>query len=429
MRKRASVLLLVVACLAGAPSAASAAPASPPRAHSAQIGTAIAGAFASKLALTGAGYLTKHLQSGALGDTGKNIGNLLATVGLADPSPAEILGEIQGLRAQLDATHAKVTEVASQLDKINEAVASGFYSTNVQFLNSIRGAVITGLQKLRQIAELPPGADRTAVVADLIKLYDRDLRDKFAEVELRLTGGAPGASGILQLASKRAQAAAQPFYVHKVSMFARDVYEDYALMQASMLTIQVNILHYERASTTRIEQAINAVKEQLDREWLSFPHGVVFRNTVLDTRTMRLWSWGANYNACDALPANATTLQINTCIYDNGHNELSVKFDPPCQWCYMHNYLPTNGGQGWARPTVAQLQQLRAGNSGAGVDWMNRTGGFPTWLRDSWATEAGATTANVVTLGNGAHSVQPRSHLYHLLMVGIEEPRYYYFLP
>ena len=245
------------------------------------------------------------MKTGALGSTGKNIGNFLSDAGLADPSPAQILGEIQGLRQEVAALNTQVNGISAQLDRLGAAVASGFYSTNVALANHIRGAVMTGSQKLQKIAAAPP-ADRHEMAATS-SIYNRNLKDKELTFELYLTGGAPGADGILQLASKRGTSARPPFLTTPMTEFARTVWKDYAMVQAEWLTLTVNVLHYTKAKPERITEAITEANGALDREWRVFPgSSVVFPNTVLDTRTMLLWTWKANVTGARASTTPAT---------------------------------------------------------------------------------------------------------------------------
>jgi hypothetical protein len=424
VRKR----LLPVACLlAAALPLATAAPAvaakRPARAHQTSIAGDVAGAFAAKLATTGATYLINHLKTGALGDTGKSIGNFLGSVGLADPSPAQILGEIQGLRQQVDALNTQVNGLSSQLDQLGAAVASGTYSTNVALANHIRGAVMTGTQKLARIAAATP-ADRKELADDFVDFYDRNLKDKELTFELYLTGGAPGADGIIKLAAKRARSAAQPFFTTQMSEFARDVWKDYAMVQGEWLTLHLNVLHYRKVRGERIAEAITAMSDALNREWAGVPSSSVFPNTVIDTRTSLMWSWRIDASACRSFDEKGDWRGFNRCAYDHGQSASKAPYAGAPGYLHMDS---TNGSPpgGWKRPSVAELQALRTGTTGSGPAWLHSRGGFPAAISDVWAQPQAGTFAPVVTMTTGAASNQPVTNAYYTMLVGQIVPEWY----
>ena len=420
MRPRLLAVPLSLCFVVAAPAVA---PAAPPAAAVAKKATKrpqaraavvkeVAGAFASRLATAGAPYLIDHLKAGALGDTGRSIGNLLGDSGLAEPTPTQVLGEIQGLRRQVDALSQQVNGVSVQLDRLGAAVADANYSNLVAQASSIRGAVIRGETLLRQIAESAP-SERDRLADELVTLYDRDLRGKEETLELYLVGGAAGADGILQAASKRARSAAQPFATHAMTQFARDVYNDYALVQAAMLTIRLNVLHREEAPVSYMNHAITQTEEAIKRQFRVLPPYVVFEGMVLDTRTSQLWSWKVDATPCQDLTTNGA---INGCIYARSQEASRSTYDLPAG-SHWTSAASSNGIRHPRRPFLGEVLALRTGASGSGPRWMHERGGFPASMSDVWTLAVNGNQAQVVTMGSGAVSIQPRSNRYYRLMV------------
>jgi hypothetical protein len=438
--KRLVLGCLIGACCLSAPAAAMAS-AQAPKARTAAVGTDIAGAFAAKLATTGASYLISKLQDGALGSTGKSIGNFLSDAGLgapgADPAITAIKEELKVVNERLVGLQQEVGVLNTKLDQLGATVSNGNYSILVAFANKLRSAVLTGDKKLREIAAAPV-AERRSLAVDFVDFYRRELKDKELEFENYLTGGnVPGAEGILKISSRKARSAAQPFFTHAMSEFAPQVWGDYALVQAVWLEERLNFMHFEHRSVAQMQAAINETNDATGREFRELPPSRIFSNTVLDTRTSLLWSWRIDPSGCnsksaeidriqarlDALlatpirkrPADYTSQVIdlraelrasygayNQCLYDHGAHAAPGIWDLNSDRTTTE---PTNGSPppGWKRPTVDQIKALDAGASGAVPAWLASRGGFPSSITgEVWASNRSGNNASTVNQTNGA---------------------------
>jgi hypothetical protein len=417
--------IVTLACLgalslSGAAQAAPSAqrpPAPEPAAHTAAIGTDIAGAFAAKLATSGATYLIGQLQGGALGGTGKSIGDFLSSAGLGDPNAA-VLAEFKAVNARLDALQQSVGELGSKIDQLAATQANSAYTNHVAFATKLRSAVITGEEKLRHIATSPI-AERPALAEAFVRFYERNLADTQREFEHYLTGGGvAGADGILQLASKRSRSAAQPFFTHAMSDFPHQVWKEYSLVQAVWLQEELNVLAYQHASAARITEAIAVTKAILDREWAVMPVLTVFPNTVIDTRTSLLWSWRVDGTPCKDHTTNSA---YNTCIYARGGHASQGPFDLSIY--SPGNVQATNGSPpaGFARPTVSEIQKLDSGASGAAVPgWLHAHGGFPASITgEVWSSATSGTTATTVNQSSGAQANRAKTEAHYTLLTGL----------
>ncbi|MCW2951205.1 MAG: hypothetical protein JWQ48_375 [Conexibacter sp.] len=392
-----------------------------PAAHTTAIGTDIAGAFAAKLATSGASYLIGQLQGGALGGTGKSIGDFLSSAGLGDPNAA-VLAEFKAVNARLDTLQQSVGELGSKIDQLAASQANNAYSNHVAHATKLRSAVLTGEEKLRQIAAAPI-ADRPELAAAFVKFYNHNLADNQKEFEHYLTGGGvAGADGIFQLASKRSRSAAQPFFTATMSEFPRQVWQEYTLIQAVWLQETLNVLAYERASEARIVAAIAVTKAEIDREWATIPPMSVFPNTVIDVRTSQMWSWRVDGTPC----ADHTTARTyNTCIYARGAH---ASKGPWSLTTYSTgNVDATNGspGSGWARPTISELQKLDSGASGAAVPgWLHATGGFPAAITgEVWTSAVSGNNATTVNQSSGATASRAKAEAHYSLLTGAVDTR------
>ncbi|HEY4279265.1 MAG TPA: hypothetical protein VGM91_13665 [Conexibacter sp.] len=438
MKTRSCIALL--ACLASlalsgvaqaAPSERPAAPSAPvslvpgatkaapnaPTAHTAAIGTDIAGAFAGKLATAGASYLIGQLQTGALGGTGKTIGDFLSKAGLGDPNAA-VLAEFRAVNERLDALKEDVAELGGKIDALASAHANGVYSTHIALANPLRSAVLTGAELLERIARAPI-AERPELAEEFVAFYDRRLANHEREFENYLTGGGVhGADGILQLASKRSFAAAQPFFTTQMSDFPRTVWHDYTMLQATWLQLQLNVMVYRGASAERVREAIGAAEGRINREWATIPSLTVFPNTVIDTRTNLMWSWKIDATPCSHLDTTKTYRDFNLCIYSHGQDASRAPYR--VQYGYTSLWA-TNGSppSGWKHPTVAQLQGLVHGQQGGAGHWLHTRGGFPGALgNETWTSQTSGASATTFNLSNGATASRAMTDSHYWMGVG-----------
>jgi hypothetical protein len=430
MRARPLVLLAVTAAslaVMTAPASAATRPHRARRAHAAGVGTDIAGAFAAKLATAGASYMITHLKAGALGETGKSIGSFLSDVGLGDPN-APLLEEFKAVNAKLDSLTADVGALSTKLDQLGAAQASGTYAILVAHANRLRSSVITEGTRLRSIAAAPVH-ERPALAQEFVSFYDANLAGHELEFENYLTGGGvPGADGIIQLSSRRAKSAAQPFFTHTMSMFPREVINEYMMVQATWLEEELNVLHYKKAPKSRVEEAIFAAEQRLNREWAKLPPAIVFPNTVVDTRTNLMWTWRIDGRSCDGITGNAP---YNTCMYALGHN--ASKFPYDSKYYSSTSTEPTNGSPppGWKRPTPDQVKTLDAGSSGGVASWLSSRGGFPASMTgEVWTSTTNATQAQTVNQANGAVVWRNRTESHYTLLQGESAAQaFWYWLP
>jgi hypothetical protein len=449
--KRLLLGCVACVCCSMTPVAATAS-AQVPKARSAAVGTDIAGAFAAKLATTGASYLISKLQDGALGDTGKSIGNFLSDAGLGAPAvDTAVKEELKIVNERLVGVQQEVGVLSTKLDQLGATVSNGNYSILVAFANKLRSAVLTGDKKLREIAAAPV-ADRRSLAVDFVDFYRRELKDKELEFENYLTGGnVPGAEGILKISSRKARSAAQPFFTYTMSEFAPQVWGDYALVQAVWLEERLNFMHFEHKSVAQMQVAINEANDATGREFRELPPSRIFPNTVLDTRTSLLWSWRIDPSGCNAKNAeidrimasadalfalrkrpadyfaqqanlrtelSAARVAYNQCLYDHGADAARGVWD-------LNNdratTVPTNGSPppGWARPTVDQIRTLDASANGAVPAWLASRGGFPSSITgEVWTSNRSGSNASTVNQANGAVNSRDINQKHFTLLQG-----------
>jgi hypothetical protein len=433
-----------------------------PKARTASIGVDIAGAFAAKLATGGAGYLISKLQDGALGDTGKSIGNFLSDAGLGAPAADNaIKEELKVVNERLVGLQQEVGVLNTKLDQLGATVSNGNYSILVAFANKLRSAVLTGDKKLREIAAAPLG-ERRALAVDFADFYRRELKDKELEFENYLTGGnVPGADGILRISSRKARSAAQPFFTYTMSEFPPQVFADYALVQAVWLEERLNFMHFEHKSAAQMQAAITETNDATSREFRELPPSRIFRNTVIDTRTSVLWSWRIDPSGCSSKLAETRTIQArldallatparnrpadylnqltnlraelsasngayNRCLYDHGADAA------PGIWDLNSDNAttpPTNSSPpaGWKRPTVDQIKGLDAGATGAAPAWLASRGGFPSRITgEVWASNRSGNSASTVNQSDGAVNNRDINQKHFSLLQGLTMDSWYW---
>jgi hypothetical protein len=416
-------MLLSVSAVAPAASAA----ASPPAAHAA-VSPAAAAAFAADIAKAGAPLLIKHLKAGALGDTGKSIGNFLSDAGLGDPTVA-LLEEFKAVDARLSVLQQDSNAASKKLDDLLGAVATGNYSNLVAHANSLRSSVLHAAELLALIDTRPSLADRKAEAVTLVDFYKRHLEGMQRTFEGYLTGGAvAGADGILQLASKRSRSAARPFYTSTMSALAPDVYSSYAMVQAVWLELDINVLHYHKAAPHLITEAIARTEAAIAREGQPaiVPQHRVDRNVVVDTRTGLVWSWVIDLTPCsETEDSKAARQRFSKCLVDNGANVAALPF---AAWTAAESgkgRIPANlPPPSPVRPTVDQLRALDTieaadrGQPGGVPAWLHKRGGFPSALTgEVWTSPQTGTTDKTFNQSTGAVNDRPVTQSFFSLVV------------
>jgi hypothetical protein len=409
---------LVVCVVSIAPTASAA-----PRAHK----SSAAAVVGTKLAEGGARYLIGQLKTGALGSTGQDVGNFLTHIGLYDDTKerlAAIESQLELVNQRLAALEAQVSTLNTKIDQLGSAVANGAYSTHVALANPLRSAVIQGQHLLLAVARGSTPEERAGRAKTFAEFYAHRLRFHEVEFERYLTGGAVGADGILQLASKKSRAAAQPFYTNALSMFTRDVYNDYAFVQAAWLELEINYLHHEGKSHD-IEASIANTEGALTREWRAVPSGLVFPNTVIDTRSGLLWTWTVDSGTCFNL---TSTRAVNTCIYGRAEHVARAPYD--ASHTGSKNLQATNGSPpaGWRRATTDEVLALDSGWSGTPASWLHAKGGFPKALTGLvWTAPKSGTTAVAVDQTTGATATRAATESHHTLLTGDSGIPYFQF--
>jgi hypothetical protein len=458
--KRLGLTCLVCLCCWVVPSGVAQASQPPPRASAATLPGDIATGFAFQIASHGAGYLVQKLQDGALGSTGVSIGNFLSDIGLGSKQDTAVQEELKVLNERMGKLQQDVVDVNNKLEKLGATVSNGNYAILVAFANKLRSAVLTGDRKLREIAATPPGAERRALAAEFADFYRRELKDKELEFENYLTGGGvSGADGILQLASRKARSAAQPFFTYPMSQFPRQVLADYGLVQAVWLEERLNYMHYENRTPAQLQAAINETKAALEHEHLALPQVLLFHNNVIDTRTGLMWTWRVSPGECvkydheyakiqgeiDALlvlrkrpPDFQTRLtelraklreansQGNLCIYARGPDAAPGVWDLNRDFATVY---PSQGSPsaGWKRPTVDQIKALDTGATGGVPAWLHARGEFPQKLTgEVWTSEKSGNSAKTYNQSTGAVNTRNLDEQHFSLLQGLAVDNWYW---
>jgi hypothetical protein len=419
--RRCGACALALVATAVIPPAALAQP-TEPVAHSAGAITTV---VLTKLAEGGSNYLISQLNDGLLGEPGKSVGNFLTDVGVYDDSKeqlASISDQLSVIDKGVADLQAQAATANDKIDALGGAVANGFYSTQVSLANPVRAAVLTGQRKLIAIAKATTKERRTELAADFADFYRTRLADRELEFEGYLIGAGPGADGIMQSASKKARAAAQPFFTHEMSMFPRQVASDYALVLSVWLEEKLDYLTYRGATVETRAAAIADTKNDISAMYGALPALTVFRNTVIDTRTGLLWSWLVDGAPCINDKSLKTIAQINTCYYALGPKAALAPFSPISNTSRvaLPSVPPTNGSPpgSWRRPTVSELKALDAGATGTPTSWLAARGGFPNMTGEVWTSEVSGDQATTVDQTTGAVSSRPKSEKRYSLLTG-----------
>ena len=458
--KRLGVACVLCCCGLTVPAGTAIASQPPPRASAAGLPGDLATGFAQQMASHGASFLIGKLQDGALGSTGASIGNFLSTIGLGG-NKEDVLGtELKAVNERLTVLQQELSAVNGRLDAILGQGADSAYSLRVGQASRLRGTVTTLERKLREIVAAPV-ADRPALISDWIFTYRRDLLNKKDTFEAYLTGGGPGADGILQLASKKARAAAQPFFTYAMSQFSRQVIEDYTMLQAVWLEEQLNFLHYEKRSVAQMQTSIDATKAAIDHEYRAIPPVELFPGNVIDTRTSLMWGWRITPGDCVRYTDEASRYQkeVDALLALQARNrpadfaqrvaDLRAKFKEanrqynlctygrtadaaPALWDFAQDFTTTFPSQGsppagWKLPTVDQLKALDAGATGGVPAWLNSRGGFPAKITgDVWTSERSGDSAKAYNQSTGAVSTRNVDEKQYVLVQGTTVDSWYW---
>lgn len=389
-----------------------------PVAHVSSVATVVAG----KLVEGGSNYLIAQMNAGLLGDQGKEVGNFLTQVGVYDDSKEQVAA----IREQLNAIDSRLTtlqnDVRVQNDKIDAlggAVASGNYSILVGQANELRSSILSGQRLLIDIANAPR-EHRARLVADFIDLYRNRLAHRSIQFEGYMVGGGAGADGIMQLASKKARGAAQPFFTYQMSEFPREVWSDYSMVRAVWLELELNYLSYSGASHQEKAAAVANASNSTSAMWRVLPPNGMYPATVIDTRTGVMWTWTVDGTRCYTDPTLRGALAVNQCYYSLAGSASRATYDTNWQNSPFST-TPTNGSppDGWRRATVDQLKELDRGASGTPAQWLNSRAGFPADLTgEVWTSGTLGSNATTINQSTGATSTRPRSDRHFTLLVG-----------
>lgn len=416
-----SLVVLCAALLLAVPASASARP-SDPVAHASDVKTMVAG----KLAQGGFNYLVGQLNDGLLGQRGKDVAGFLTDVGLYDNTKEQlsaIRDDLNVIQTGLDNVASDVAVANDKIDALSGQVANGFYSQAVAAANPLTSAVFTGQKKLIAIADAAP-ADRGELTKQFVEFYDRSLLDKQLEFEGFMIGRGPSADGVMQLASKKARGAAQPFYLAELSDFPRQVAGYYALVYGEWVELQLNYMDYHHQSLELREAAIADARGYVDDLYRAIPTQPVLPNTVIDTRKPYLeWTWTVDPTRCYRDTSLKTAAAINGCMYSLGPHPVALTWSAS-RGAYAASGWgtpPTNGSppDTWRLPTVSEVQGLIHDAVGGTLSWLAERGGFPAALNgEVWTSDSSGEEAKTVDLASGSVQWRPKSEKHFYLLTG-----------
>ncbi len=375
----------------------------------------LASAFATLVVKSGATYLTAELRNGLLGEPGQKVGEVLTQAGLYDETPDKIAELRDVIGVELQSVSARVSELRDLLVTTDGHVLQGSYSLAAANAATTIADIKQGYEDLIAVTRETTVAGRVAAAKRFEEFYFLKLHGKDKLLHDLLTSPAPGADGLIVLASKAARGAAQPFFTPQLSELARTVYSYYSLYEGELEIMQINYLQYHGASRDTMLNTLDTAEARLKQEGALLPTATVFPHSVVDVRTNLLWSYqlAVETRRCES---NA---RLAPCTYDFAKmgtlNWLGANSSGRAR--------ATNGGFSpeWRLPTAAEMQQLVAGHTTLAGQWLNTVSStvLPNYTGAIWISggDPKGSTGTIFNLADGSTGTRPGSEQLGLLMV------------